>query len=176
MVHVVGIFHTSTNYSLFAVPAAFGLAFAPHLYAVCLLNFKHAPNAEGFDFSNPKNSRANIHQSGLSVADQDRYLRAEAANDNGFLGLPFFAAAVVAGNAANLDLPTLNGAAAVYIGSRIAFNYLYIFGTNSEYASAAPLTADALGLARTVSWFTGIGACLHLFYKAAYHFQPLIEG
>lgn len=34
---------------------------------------------------NPKNSRANIHQSGLSPADQDRYLRAEAANDNGFL-------------------------------------------------------------------------------------------
>lgn len=33
----------------------------------------------------------------MSPYMQDRYLRAEAANDNGFVGLPFFAAAVVSG-------------------------------------------------------------------------------
>lgn len=42
------------------------------------------------------------------------------------------AAAVVAGNAAHLDVETLNTAAAVYLGSRVIFNYLYIHGTNSE--------------------------------------------
>lgn len=38
------------------------------------------------------------------------------------------------------------------------------------------LTPDAMGLARTVSWLTGIGACLSLFWKSAYVFQPLLTA
>jgi uncharacterized MAPEG superfamily protein len=45
----------------------------------------------------PKKNRDHVGDSKMSPYMQDRYLRAEAANDNGFVGLPFFAAAVVSG-------------------------------------------------------------------------------
>jgi hypothetical protein len=45
----------------------------------------------------PKKNRDHVGDSKMSPYMQDRYLRAEAANDNGVVGLPFFAAAVVSG-------------------------------------------------------------------------------
>lgn len=80
----------------------------------------------------PKKTREFISECQLTPKDQDRFQRAEAANDNGFVSLPFFAAAIVAGNVAKLPNKTLNNIAALYVGSRIAFNMLYIFGTTSE--------------------------------------------
>lgn len=80
----------------------------------------------------PRKTRERIADSQLSQEDQERFQRAEAANDNGFLGLPFFAAAIVAGNVARLPNSFLNKVAALYVGSRVAFNLLYIFGTTSE--------------------------------------------
>lgn len=80
----------------------------------------------------PRKTREFIGECGLAPADQDRFKRAEAANDNGFLTLPFFAAAIVAGNVARLPHKTLNKIAALYLVSRLAFNALYIYGTNSE--------------------------------------------
>lgn len=38
---------------------------------------------------------ANVKDGKLSPAMQDRFLRAEAANENSFVGLPLFAAAIV---------------------------------------------------------------------------------
>jgi hypothetical protein len=81
----------------------------------------------------PGNTRKGIAESRLSPTDQERYLRAEAANDNGFVGLGFFAAAVVAGNVARLPNAVLNRAVNVYLTSRVAYNLLYILGTNSEW-------------------------------------------
>lgn len=49
--------------------------------------------------------------------------------------LPLFAAAIVAGNLARLPTATLNKAAAIYLASRLTFNGLYIYGTNSECCS-----------------------------------------
>lgn len=80
----------------------------------------------------PKKTRESISECQLSPTDQERFQRAEAANDNGFVALPLFAAAIVAGNVAKLPNKTLNNVAALYVGSRVAFNLLYIFGTTSE--------------------------------------------
>ncbi|BEI86617.1 hypothetical protein CcaverHIS002_0609040 [Cutaneotrichosporon cavernicola] len=147
--------NTGNNLSLYAVPAAFGLAIAPHLYALGLVTLKHPAGAKGFDFSFPGNTRKLISESRLSPTDQERYLRAEAANDNGFVGLGFFAAAVAVGNAAGLSNSSLNRAAGVYLASRLAYNLLYILGTN-----------NAAGIARTVAWMVGSFSCVGLFCEA----------
>lgn len=86
----------------------------------------------------PRKTREFVSECQLTPKDQDRFQRAEAANDNGFVSLPFFAAAIVAGNLAKLPNKTLNNVAALYIGSRIAFNMLYIFGTTSESGHFLP--------------------------------------
>ena len=43
----------------------------------------------------PKKNIENVKEGKLSPAMQDRFIRAEAANDNMFVGLPLFAAAIV---------------------------------------------------------------------------------
>lgn len=43
----------------------------------------------------PKRNILNVKEGKLSPAMQDRFLRAEAANENSFVGLPLFAAAIV---------------------------------------------------------------------------------
>ena len=43
----------------------------------------------------PKSNLTNVKDGGLSPAMQGRFERAEAANDNSFVGLPLFAAAIV---------------------------------------------------------------------------------
>ncbi|RSH86755.1 uncharacterized protein EHS24_005027 [Apiotrichum porosum] len=130
---IVGL-DTATNFSFYAIPAAWVLAIAPHFYAVGLLNLKHGADKPGFDFSNPKKSRERIGLTGLNAEQQGQYLRAEQANDNGFLGLPFFACAILAGNLARLPAHQLNSAAAFYLGTRVAFNLLYVFGNNSSFS------------------------------------------
>ncbi|KLT40596.1 hypothetical protein CC85DRAFT_287319 [Cutaneotrichosporon oleaginosum] len=154
--------NTGNNLSLYAVPAAFGLALAPHVYALALVTLNKPPGAKGFDFSFPPNTRKGISESRLSPTDQERYLRAEAANDNNFVGLGFFAAAVAVGNVARLPTAVLNRAASVYLTSRLAYNLLYILGTN-----------NAAGLARTVAWFTGSLSCISLFWEAGHKLAPL---
>jgi uncharacterized MAPEG superfamily protein len=70
----------------------------------------------------PKKNRDHVGDSKMSPYMQDRYLRAEAANDNGFVGLPFFAAAVVSGVTRWLYLDSVFGlgrGAERYIGPRI---------------------------------------------------------
>ncbi|EJT45266.1 hypothetical protein A1Q1_06404 [Trichosporon asahii var. asahii CBS 2479] len=111
----------------------------------------------------PRKTREFVSECQLTPKDQDRFQRAEAANDNGFVSLPFFAAAIVAGNLAKLPNKTLNNVAALYIGSRIAFNMLYIFGTT-----------NASGIARSVAWLAGMGGCLSLFVQAGKTFQKAI--
>ncbi|KAL7422014.1 hypothetical protein Q5752_003787 [Cryptotrichosporon argae] len=161
MVALFGL-NTANNLSFYAIPAAWTLAIAPHFYAISLFNKERAPGTSGFDFSFPRRSIAGVKDAKLSPATQDRYLRAEAANDNGFVNLPLFAAAVVAGNLARLPARALNTAAGIYLVSRAAYNLLYIYGTN-----------NALGLARSAAWLTGVVANFYLFAKAGQRFLTL---
>ncbi|RSH88993.1 hypothetical protein EHS25_002655 [Saitozyma podzolica] len=147
--------YTAHNFSLYAVPAAFAVAFAPHAYAMALYNKERAPGTQPWDGTAPKKNRDHVGDSKMSPYMQDRYLRAEAANDNGFVGLPFFAAAVVAGNVAGLPKATLNSLAATYLVSRIVFTYLYVNGTTAAW-----------GHARSLSWLAGIISCCTLFVRA----------
>lgn len=82
----------------------------PHAYAMALYNKERAPGTNEWDakvchlpafvaFPDvrqlPKSNLTNVKDGGLSPAMQGRFERAEAANDNSFVGLPLFAAAIV---------------------------------------------------------------------------------
>ncbi|EIW65917.1 hypothetical protein TREMEDRAFT_74881 [Tremella mesenterica DSM 1558] len=146
---------TTNNLSFYAIPAAWVLAIAPHFYAMALYNKERAPGTPAWSFASPKSNIVNIKSAKLSPSVEDAFLRAESANDNSFVGLPLFAAAIVAGNVARLPVDTLNAAAALYLVSRIAYSVLYVKGTNLLG-----------GLSRTTAWLTASFTCLTLFVKA----------
>ena len=96
---------------------------------------------------------------------EETYLRAEAANENNFVNLPIFAAALVsiiggpsvgsvredrrsrqvAGNVARLTPNTLNTAAAIYLLSRVAFTLIYINGNGKNGMSCLSPNAGQQG-------------------------------
>ncbi|ORY26134.1 hypothetical protein BCR39DRAFT_541913 [Naematelia encephala] len=143
------------NYSFYAIPIAWGLAIAPHLYAVALFDKERAPGTAKWDVCNPRKNESNVKEAKLSPAIQDRFLRSEAANTNGTINFPIFIGAIIAGNYAKLSSKTLNTISAIYLISRVAYNVLYINNTSRS-----------VGLARTASFFTGIIACFTVFVKA----------
>lgn len=67
----------------------------------------------------------------IDAATKAKITRAAGAQANGFENLPLFAAAVVAGNAARLDVGTLNGLCVGYLVSRVAYNLIYINQTTN---------------------------------------------
>ncbi len=101
-----------TNYSLYAIPAAWVLSIAPHFYAVSLAN-----KVSKFDNTNPRHAAVDLAAK-MSKEQLATFERAEAAQQNGFENLPFFAAAVLAGNLAGLGSATLNHLSAIYLASR----------------------------------------------------------
>jgi len=146
---------TTKNLSLYAIPAAWGLAMAPHGYAMYLYSANRAPGTPDWDFCAPKKTVANVKEGKLSPRLQERFLRAEAANDNQFIGLPFFAAAMVAGNVARIPANALNTAAGLYLAGRIAYTFLYV-----------TQTTRIGGFARTASWLTCMITCMTVFVQA----------
>jgi uncharacterized MAPEG superfamily protein len=58
------------------------------------LEYSHAESVLTKD-QLPRKNLTNVKDGGLSPAMQGRFERAEAANDNSFVGLPLFAAAIV---------------------------------------------------------------------------------
>lgn len=156
MVAIAGL-NTANNLSLYALPAAWLIAIAPHMYAQALYNKERAPGTPAWDNSFPKKNIRQIKDAKLSPVMEETYLRAEAANENNFINLPFFAAALVAGNVARLTPATLNIAAGVYLGSRVAYTLLYINGNG---------TNDLKGNLRSAAYLTGVITCLTLFVQA----------
>lgn len=97
------------------------LSIAPHFYAASLGKF---------DNKNPRTyTRDTESDQSIDKATKATIVRAEGAQQNGFENLGLFAAAVVIGNVAKLPNETLNGLAAAYLASRVAYNGLYIAGT-----------------------------------------------
>jgi uncharacterized MAPEG superfamily protein len=84
------------NYSLYAVPLAFGLCLAPHILAIIALS--------GGKFTNvsPRKFVASIQKKEKKTATDEAFLRAEAAQQNGLEQIGWFAAAVVVGNVVSM--------------------------------------------------------------------------
>ncbi|KAJ5461795.1 uncharacterized protein N7458_003347 [Penicillium daleae] len=121
---------SSNNYSIHSIVAAYGLGIAPHGYYIV----KMMANAKG-QSSNilPRENLSNL-KGRISSQVWDKLARARGAHLNAMEGIPMFAAAMLAGNLANLPAKDLNWFALDYLGARVLYTMAYM-GVKSEAAS-----------------------------------------
>ncbi|KAL7624727.1 hypothetical protein AAE478_006298 [Parahypoxylon ruwenzoriense] len=140
------------NISYWTIPAALILALFPRTYSGLT-----GPGKKVFDPTNPRTFAARLDK----AADMDKKLRlrlqrAEAAGANAFETLGLYAAAVTAGNAAGLPAQTMNSLTLYYLGSRVLYTWVYIWG--QENRSLAPV--------RTLVWTAGMTFIMAMFVQA----------
>jgi len=122
----------------------------PHTYAAVAAG-------RDYDLAYPRKTQSTL------VADDKmdkifkmRLLRAEAATANGLETLGFYAAAVVAANAAHVDVDVLNALTLGYLGSRVVYNVVYVWLQDSR--AFAPV--------RSLAWITGVCLTVAMYVKA----------
>jgi uncharacterized MAPEG superfamily protein len=137
------------NLSLYSIPLAWLISLAPHVYATTLHDSR---STQKFDNSSPRKLIPSLSTNqSLDTTTKETIIRAEAAQQNGFENLGLFAAAVVAANVAKVDAWWMNVLSLGYLGSRAAYNVLYVRGA---------------GGARTVVFLGGVGVIFTLFIQA----------
>jgi uncharacterized MAPEG superfamily protein len=137
------------NLSLYSIPLAWLISLAPHVYATTLHDSR---STQKFDNSSPRKLIPSLSTNqSLDTTTKETIIRAEAAQQNGFENLGLFAAAVVAANVAKVDSWWVNVLSLGYLGSRAAYNVLYVRGA---------------GGARTVVFLGGVGVIFMLFIQA----------
>jgi uncharacterized MAPEG superfamily protein len=156
------------------IPPALILALLPRFYSGL-----SGPGAKLFDRNNPRGfndvlktaelddevhlyrPRSEQRKTSLTqIQLRGRLLRAEAASANGFEALPFYAAAVTAGNAAGVSATTMNVLSAVWLVSRLAYNYVYIWHQATE------ILAPGQTPLRFKVWSVGTMVCLSMYVMA----------
>ncbi|KAJ8067689.1 hypothetical protein OCU04_003295 [Sclerotinia nivalis] len=143
-----GLFDTTVNFSLYAIPVAWLFAHACHVYAVSA--------TKSFDNRSPRDFPKSLESDqSLDKAKKNRICRAHAAGANGLENLGFFASAVVAGNVAGLSHSTLNTLSGGYLISRAVYTFIYI--NNESQGTAA---------SRSLTFLVGIGHICALFIKS----------
>ncbi|GAA6011470.1 hypothetical protein JCM10207_002630 [Rhodosporidiobolus poonsookiae] len=151
----------TTNYSLYSVPAVWGLAIATHWSAIFLS--KSSKEIPLFDNVAPRDFHAKIRELAKTSKDAAKFLRIEAAQMNLLENIGWYAAAIVAGNFARLPTKFLNFVAASYLVSRAAFVLLYA-NTTSRKASAV----------RSLAYLTSVGLTITTFVKSGNALNRLI--
>ena len=141
------------NISLYTIPVCWAVALSPRIWGV--VRYSSAAK-KGMDARAPREFQKSIQSdASLDSATKAKLQRADAAHNNGVENLALFTSAVVAGNAARLDVETLNNLSIAYIVSRVVYNYVYI---NNESKGMAQF--------RTGVFFAGLGTVMALFVKA----------
>ncbi|ORY68497.1 uncharacterized protein BCR38DRAFT_386097 [Pseudomassariella vexata] len=138
------------NFTFFTIPAAFILLFFPKVYSA-ILGRKYFNQADPRKYQ-PAVSKADD----LDYKTKNRILRAEAAVANGLETISLYAAAVVAVNAADVDPKTANALSIVYLGTRVAYNIVYVILQDDP----------RWGMVRSVTWMGGIWIILAMFLLA----------
>ncbi|KAH8820650.1 hypothetical protein F5884DRAFT_849903 [Xylogone sp. PMI_703] len=133
MAHLLGI---TGNLSMYTIPAAWVIAFAPHAFA--------ATQSKAFDLRAPRTYAGRL--------TKERILRHEAAHANNMENLGFFATAVLAGNFAGLPDETLNALSIGYLVSRAIYNIIY-----------PNCTTQAMSGLRTLVYTIGLGCVMTLY-------------
>ncbi|KAH6658141.1 hypothetical protein BKA67DRAFT_656362 [Truncatella angustata] len=135
------------NFTFFTVPAAFVLLFLPKLYSFAL-------GGRYLDPASPKKYQPSVLEADdLDYKTKARILRAEAAFANGLETIGLYAAAVAAVNIAPVEPGTANILALVYLATRVVYNMIYVVLQDDP----------RWALARSVTWFAGIGIVLAMF-------------
>ena len=143
-----------TNISLYTVPAAWVVAFMPRVWAIRTYTAATKKDTKAISLQPRDFSKIATNDQALDAKTRDRIIRAEAAQANGFENFGLFAAAVVAGNMAGLEVGTMNGLTIAYLVSRVVYNHIYIF--NDLVPSQA----------RSVTFLGGVGICMAMFVQA----------
>ncbi|KAI3337121.1 hypothetical protein HD806DRAFT_27736 [Xylariaceae sp. AK1471] len=140
----------SQNYSFYALPLAWFIAFVPGIYSKAL-------GGKNYDIAYPRNFVDAVKtDQKLDKATKNKILRCEAAATNGQETLGLFIGSIIAANHAGVPVETINKLAGVYLASRVVYNFTYIFlQGNPTFAPVRSLVWNA----GVVSWFT-------LFVKA----------
>lgn len=161
------------NFSLLSIPAVWVLSISAHFYAVSLTKGR-------FTNASPRDYLASISRKQNKSAIDHKYIRAEAAQQNGFENLGLYAAAIVAAHIAKLPAGHVNSLALGYVLSRLAYNVLYIFVTSEKLGELEVCKSERrrevmmlthrsrTASLRSVSFLAGIGIIFKLFISSAY--------
>ncbi|SCZ98303.1 BZ3500_MvSof-1268-A1-R1_Chr3-2g06282 [Microbotryum saponariae] len=142
------------NYSyLVGFPGAWLMHMSAHWYAAALT--KQSKDLKFFDNRSPRAYLAKVTALEKQTPDQQKYIRAEAANANGVEAIPLFGLAIIAGNMARLPAETMNRFVFTWLGLRALYNVLYI-GTNGH----------KLSFLRSLTFLGGILSTFNIFIKA----------
>lgn len=148
----MGFIEFENNISLYTVPIGLFLAMAPHAYGVSSGLSRYNPD-------NPRQFEATIaSDSTLDKTIKRRIIRAKSASSNSLETLGLYAAAVVAGNIAQLDRNILNWLSSLYVISRVLYLITYIWLQDNRAFS--PL--------RSVFWGASMWPIISLFLKAGH--------
>ncbi|KAI1505910.1 hypothetical protein F5X99DRAFT_174963 [Biscogniauxia marginata] len=135
------------NFTFYTVPAAFILLFLPKLYSFAL-------GGKYLDPAHPRKYQPAIAEADdLEAKTKARILRAESAFANGLETISLYAAAVASINIARADPVVANALSIAYLGTRAAYNVVYVFLQDDP----------RWGLARSATWFAGVGIILTMF-------------
>jgi uncharacterized MAPEG superfamily protein len=141
------------NLSFYTIPVAWTVALLPHSYTIWLYQ---KSTSKPYDNRQPRNLVQTINsQPNLDADTKGRIARAQMAQQNGFENIGLFAAAVVAGNMAQLDVRLMNLLSVGYVVSRAVYNLIYINNTSA-----------ALATTRTGVFLAGIGIIFSMFIMA----------
>ncbi|KAK4506486.1 hypothetical protein PRZ48_000218 [Zasmidium cellare] len=102
------------NYSYPSIPLAFGLAIAPHAYGLIRLMLA----TRGQLSNSMPRTNLEAQKTKLPAALYNQLIRARGAHLNSLEVFPLFAAAMVAGNVAGLEVGEMNRAAWTFLGAR----------------------------------------------------------
>ncbi|KAL7956235.1 hypothetical protein V8C34DRAFT_289245 [Trichoderma compactum] len=110
----------SNNYSFFTVPAAFVLCMLPGAFAYALAG-------KSFDPANPRQTRTTVlADDKLDKIQQQRIMRAQSTQENGFETVGLYASGVLAANYAGVNVRMLNLLTIGYLVSRVAYIFAYV--------------------------------------------------
>ncbi|PNP54161.1 hypothetical protein THARTR1_05368 [Trichoderma harzianum] len=140
----------SKNYSFFTVPAAFVLCMLPGAFANALAG-------KSFDPANPRQTRATVlADDKLDKIQQQRIMRAQSAQENGFETVGLYASGVLAANYAGVNVRMLNLLTIGYLVSRVAYIFAYVVLCQNR--KLAPL--------RSLFWAVGAAILVYLWVMA----------
>ncbi|GAA5839021.1 hypothetical protein JCM11251_007855 [Rhodosporidiobolus azoricus] len=146
-----------TNYSLYSIPAVWGIAIGVHWQAIFLS--KRSKEIPPFDNVAPRHCVAKMGELAKTSEDAAKFIRLEAAQTNIFDNLGWYAGAIVIGNVARLPVKYLNYVSAAYVALRVIYSQIYsVNGSKSSYIrSLAYLTSAGL----TITTYVKAGNALN---------------
>lgn len=110
------------NYSYTSIPLAFGLSVLPHAYGLTRLML----HTRGQISNSMPRTNLDAWKSKLPTNLYNQLIRARGAHMNSLEVFPLFAAAMVAGNAAGMDVKDLNATAGSFFAARAIYMAFYI--------------------------------------------------